>query len=261
MKKVKFFFSSNLLLYVFRVCLAFVLIFSTSCSKDKDKEDEVKTSSSSFTTTPSALAANNNSSAGVYKGIVVGSTGHFELKIKNGSDNITCKLVFDNNSMDLTTTSLNNWMQGQAIKNAVFSGTLNSQSVSLTFSCDSDGSNPVAIIDIPGHTTYVSIVKEKSNMLVECYEGTYIQQTSTGNVNGIWNFVSYGNQVMGWHVNSAGNDHAKFTGTISNSRLVIDSDKLLTIGKDILCFNNNTLTGSAVSCLNEKITVTGARTW
>ncbi|MDR3705194.1 MAG: hypothetical protein P4L28_04705 [Paludibacteraceae bacterium] len=257
MKKVRLFYSikSNFNIFVFSLVLC-VALFS-SCSKDED----IKTNSSSLTTTPTALAINDNSSAGVYKGIVVGSTGYFQVKVKNGDDSITCKLVFDNISLNLTTTSLSKWSSRQPIKNAVFSGMLNSQSVSLTFSCDSDGSNPVAVIDIPGHTTYVSIVKEKSNMLVECFEGSYIQHSSSGDVSGIWNFVSYGENVDGWHVNSLGRDHAKFTGTISNSRLIIDTDKLLTIGKDLLYFNNNLLSGTAVSCIGETINVTGTRVW
>lgn len=236
----------------------FSLAILNSCSKDNNDDESTATSNSTLATTPTAIAANDNSSAGVYKGIVVGSSGYFQLKLKNGNDSVNCKLVFDNYTVNLTTISLSNWTAGQAIQNAIFTGVLNGATISINFSCDANGLNPVAIITIPGHTTHVVIVKEKSNMLVKCYLGTYSNQYETG----IWNFVTYGETIQGCHQSSSGNNFSAFTGKISNSKLTLISDQSLSIGQENLILSSeDKLSGTVVSSQNTTVTVAGERAY
>lgn len=236
----------SLIAKLFLSLLVSVPLILSACS------DDSASSTTQLSTTPTALAAYDNSSAGIYKGIVVGSSGHFELKIKNGSDTIACYFVFDGVSDTLTSTSLANWTPGQAITNAIFTGSLNGVTVTLTFSCGATGSNPTVVVTIPGHTTYVSITKETSTMLVECYEGTYVQHTSGGNINGKWDFISYGGFVKGYHVDDTGNG-GEFAGTISGTTL--------TIGEDILTISGQKVSGAIYNSDNEQISVAGKRTW
>ncbi len=174
--------------------IGLLLIGLSGCKKDSDSEPAPQ----NIENTPSAIAANDNSSAGVYKGVMVGSSGYFKITIENGDNSSTCIFVLDDKEVTLTTTSLADWTPGQAITNAVFTGTWNGVSVSLTFSCGSDGSNPTATIAVPGHTVNVSLSKETSTALVKCYEGTYVDQSNqeTSTEPGILSFMAISELVI-----------------------------------------------------------------
>lgn len=230
---------------------ALVLFFSiaTSC-KSNDP-------SLNLATSPEALAVNNTSSAGVYKGIIVGSSGYFNLSIMNGSSDATCKFVFDGKEVTLTSASFGSWTSGQAINNALFTGTLDGKTINLTFSCDANGSNPTTTVTIPGHTVYTTVIKEKSDMLVKCYEGTYTVAKKTGTLKGTWNFVAYkpgsgnGSIVTGYHADPESN------GPIYGDEV----NGVLQIGDNPLQMDETSVSGSFKNGIGELITVTGKRTY
>jgi len=224
---------------------AFLLVISmvTSCKTNDPALN--------LATKPEAVAANNASSAGVYKGVIVGSSGYFNLSIKNGSDAITCKFVFDGNEVALTSKSFGSWAAGQPINNAVFTGTLNGQTINLTFSCDANGANPAVTVTIPGHTVYASVVKEKSDTLVKCYEGTYTIAKAKGTISGTWNFVYYGQLVYGYRADAESN------GAIYGD--VVDG--VLQIGDGPLHIDETSVSGSFKNSGGELVTVTGKRTY
>ncbi len=199
-----------------------ILVGLIACQKDDDSKDL----SANIEKSPSALAVNNSSSAGVYKGILVGSSGYFKISVKNGSENISCNFVFDGKSAILTSNFLQNWKPGDPITEAVFSGTWDGKSVSLTFSCGANGSNPAISVNIPNHVVYASIVKELSTVLVKCYEGTYTVTNSQETYNGVWNFVVEGNSVVGYRADKEGNEN--YTGTVSGTTLTVNN-KVFTI--------------------------------
>jgi hypothetical protein len=229
--------------------LVIVLLFFglSGCKKDSGSD-----SGSNIETTPSAVAALNSSSAGVYKGVLVGSSGYFKISIKNGTDSIYCNFKFDGTSAKLTNTSLANWTPGTAITNAVFSGIWNGESVSLTFSCSANGTNPTLTVTVPGHTVNVSIYKETSTTLVKCYEGTYVVAKQPINLNGIWNFIAIGNIIIGYHSDPESN--GVITGTISGNTLTLhEAEATLTI-------NDTNVSGSFIDGSGHATTITGKRT-
>ncbi len=142
------------------------------CKKDNNEDDD-KDTCTTCATTPEAKAAYNNSSAGVYKGIVTGSSGTLVFYVGNENNEIKALLAFDGKSAVLTSQSFGNWTPGEAIEGAVFTGTLNNQTVQATFSVSSQGLNPSVTLSIPGHNIYVAMFKETSEILVKSFEGTY----------------------------------------------------------------------------------------
>lgn len=203
---------------------------------------------------PEALAAYDHSSAGIVKGVLVGSSGVFKFSIKNGNDSVYCLVTFDGaTGMLLPTTDMSAWNPGDAFS-ATFTGTVGGTDVSVYFKCNSDGTSPVATFTIPGHDVTVSLYKETSTLLVKGYEGTYINYDIATNKeldHGTFNFVEYNGAVSGTHSGTDGT--GSFTGTVANSKLTIDKDEL-----DI---TDTSVSGSIIHSENtEKIVVTGKRT-
>lgn len=140
-------------------------------------------------TTPEAKAEHNTSSAGVYKGVIVGSTGTIALYLYNTGTEVSALVAFDGKNATLTTTSLSGWAPGQPITNALFTGTIDGQTVQALFSVEANGQNPSVQLTIPGHTVTVAVYKETSTMLIKNYEGTY-----AGDDNGIFNMSMSGEE-------------------------------------------------------------------
>lgn len=141
-----------------------------SCKKSADKGDDYKCTTCA--TSPTALAANDNSSKGIYKGVVIGSTGTIEFNIMNNGTTLTATMVLDGQTINLTSNVT--WTAGTPVV-APFTGTLNGASVSITFAVGSSGQEPsVTSADIPGHpNASFLIAKETSTALIKCFEGTY----------------------------------------------------------------------------------------
>jgi hypothetical protein len=174
------------------IAMAFfaVLFVFNSCKKDDDDNNDY--TCSACASTPAALAANDASSAGVYKGVLLGSTGTISISLFNGNTNATAVVVLDEQTVTLTSTDLAGWEPGQAVSNALFTGTINGQNVSAVFSVDANGQNPQVSVGYPGHAgIVVEIYKEFSTALVKSFEGTY-----SGGSSGGLNIVMRGNDYI-----------------------------------------------------------------
>lgn len=125
----------------------------------------------------------NNTSFGVYKGIVVGSAGTIIIRINNGDTLVKGYLNIDNLKDTLSTTR--KLTAGQPIVNLNFNGRFSS----LTMSADADGNNAqITNLVITGHPgARALIVHENSTQQLLCYGGTF-----TGDLNGTICFIKTG---------------------------------------------------------------------
>lgn len=166
---------------------------------------------------PEAKAEYDASSAGVYKGILVGSSGTIAWYLYNTGTEVKALVSFDGKSGTLTCPDLGSWVPGQPVSSALFTGTINNEQISATFSVGANGQNPQVTVLIPGHDVHIAIYKESSSTLIKSFEGTY-----SGDDNGIFNMVfkgadftiitdGGGDPVSGTLVN--GSIHLEFSGT------------------------------------------------
>lgn len=224
-------------------------ILTTSCSKDDDKPAY---SCQSCASTPDALAVNDASVKGIYKGTIIGSTGTISINIQNGSSTITGTLVLDGVSVALTSNVT--LVDGQPYV-APFTGVYNGSQISLTLSVGLGGSNPTMVSSsIPGHPNAVfTIAKETSTSLIEAFEGTY--SISDGET-GVFNVVlSRGIGLFGYIARENGQVETNSgDGTVNASGQLIEEGIILgTISGDII--NGTFLNGD-----NNTVNITGNRT-
>ena len=242
MKKLKF------------LAIVLAITFLTGCKKDDDAPDNSYTCAT-CKTTPDALAANNSSSKGVYKGVVIGSTGTISFDIANNGTAITATMTLDGVTATLTSTVA--WVSGQPYV-AAFTGTLSGQAVSITFSVSATGGTPVVTAsNIPGHASAsFNIIKETSAGLVECFEGTYsttLPETGTFNiilVRSLSTWLGVARKTGTTTSGSAG------TGSISNNNLVDPSQN----NKTIATITGDNINGSFADNNGKTVTLTGKRT-
>lgn len=106
-----------------------VLLFLVSCNKDDDTSPQ-----------------NSDTVTGVYSGVLVGSTGAYELNLtENGA---TSTVLFDDTNYNLSSNeTLEN---GQSI-------TLTDGTISLVITVDNNGENPGISFTIPGHNIQATI--------------------------------------------------------------------------------------------------------
>lgn len=191
--------------------------------------------------TPQALAANNVSSKGVYKGVFFGSSGVISFDIQNNNSSVTATLIID--AVTVLFSSATFPQPGQPYS-AIFTGTFNNQPASINFSVGANGSLPVITsANIPGHSNIAfSLLKETSANLVECFEGTSKGATNnvpeSGRFNlvlsrsaGTWNALaiddrSNQNQFQYWNGTISGNSLSctcppsiNLTGTFSGDQI------------------------------------------
>jgi hypothetical protein len=142
-------------------------------------------STSGLVTTPEALAVNNTVSQGIYKGVVVGSTGTIRFDIANNGATITAVMIIDGITVNLTSPTAP--VTGKPYS-AVFTGSLSGSAVTFTFSVDASGHNPaITAISIPGHPAATFLInKETSTSLIEAFLGTY---STTKGVTGTFDMV------------------------------------------------------------------------
>lgn len=167
--------------------LAFLAITlpQISCSGDDAESTDPAYVCETCADMPDALAANDQSIKGVYKGIFIGSTGTIFIDIQNGSNVITATMVLDGQSIELTSTA--EIIDGEPFV-APFTGMYNGSSISITFSVGLNGADPIVVTsDIPGHPNAVfEVHKETSTSLIEAFEGSY---TRTGGETGAFNIL------------------------------------------------------------------------
>lgn len=173
--KMKTFQTSKGLL-MWAVVIFGISVFTLSCSKDSSSDPYV---CASCHPTPDALVANDAISKGIYKGIIVGSTGTITINVQNGVNTVTATLVLDGTTVLLTSTVTPTAAQSYL---APFTGIYNGDPISLTFSVAANGATPTIVTsDIPGHpNASFQIIKETSTAQIEAFEGTYAKTGETG---------------------------------------------------------------------------------
>lgn len=154
--------------------LAFVVF---SCG-----DDETAYKCKDCVDTPEAAAANDASGKGIYKGLVIGSSGTIKFNIANSGSTYSATLELDGETYELTTSGT---FDGGF--EALFYGTMNTTNdIAIGFWVGSDGAEyGVWIESLPGHEgAVIEIQKEYSDALVAVYEGTF-----SGDASGVFNMV------------------------------------------------------------------------
>lgn len=202
----------------FIALMAVGMLSLNSCSNgDDDGEAYV---CETCVNTPDALAVNDAKATGVYKGIVVGSSGTVRFDVQNGSNTISAVLTIDGTTVNLTAQAMPT--AGEPYVSA-FTGTLNGSPITVTFQVGAQGGAPTVISsDIPGHPNAVfQVYKETSTSLVEAFEGTYQKPGETGIFNiilstalGGFKGISKDDQTQ--TVNDIGGGYDGSTGNITN---------------------------------------------
>lgn len=170
----------KLLLSIIALGLGCAIVLNACKKKDDTKVTTPTTNTytcSSCIATPEAKAANDNVSKGIYKGVIVGSTGTIKFDIMNSDNTIKAYLVMDGVSTILTAKVA--WNADSAYVSP-FEGTLDGQPVSITLRIDVNGGNPiVTAMNIPGHPNAgLTLSKETSTNLIKCFEGTATNATT-----------------------------------------------------------------------------------
>lgn len=157
------------------ICALALTIYS--CGKSKTEKEP------SFATKAETKPQFDKTSFGVYKGVIVGSSGYIVFRINNGDNVVKGFLKIDGKEDLLTTKEV--LVAGKAISNVLFTGSFSS----MRISADADGRNAeLSDIKIEGHKYaggYIS--HEKSNQQVLVYEGNF-----TGVSSGIINIARVG---------------------------------------------------------------------
>ncbi|WP_295799223.1 hypothetical protein [Mucilaginibacter sp.] len=243
----------NVLYYV--VALALIVTVTFSCSKSKDSNKAPAYTCATCKATPDAVAANDTKNKGVYKGIIIGSSGTIMFNLANSGTTITAVLVIDGVTANLTASVS---VVDGATYIAPFTGTLSGTAVSITFSVDANGGSPtVTSFNIPGHASATfTIAKETSNALIECFEGTY---DSTRPETGTFNLLlSRSLKLFGGASRKTGSSEShSFHGVINANSELVDSDG----GKVIAKLTADALAATFVDGNNATVTVTGKRTF
>lgn len=234
-----------------------VILLATSfvsCKKDTKKENPAYTCTT-CKTTPEANASNDASNKGIYKGVIIGSSGTIMFNLQNNGTAITAIMVIDGTTVNLTSTV--SIIAGQTYVSP-FTGTLNGQSVSLAFSVGATGQNPaVTASNIPGHANSTfSIIKETASSLVECFEGTY---STTKPETGIFNLILSRNlKVFSGASRKDGSTASNaFNGTINAYNELIDASS----NKSIVTLTGDNLASTFVDGSGSTVTVKGKRTF
>lgn len=245
---------------IFPLISAVLMIASVAvvaCKKSDNKTEEAQTPAytcTSCTAAAEAKADNDSSSKGIYKGVLIGSTGTVKFNVANSSSTINAVLVIDGITVNLT--SAIQWIGGQPYV-APFTGTLNNQPVSITFSVGLNGGSPVITSsDIPGHPgASFTLIKETSNALVEAFEGTY---STTQPESGTFNIIlSRPARIWGGRERKDGATQSNsINGTIKENGELNTSPDGNYIGK----LAGDILSGSFVDGGGSTVTVTGKRT-
>ncbi|MBI5371520.1 MAG: hypothetical protein HZA79_05780 [Sphingobacteriales bacterium] len=162
-------------------------LIGSACKKTK-----TESSSGGLPVSPETKPQYNNTSFGVYKGVVVGSTGTIVIRINNGDTIVKAYLSIGNNKDTLSANQP--VIAGQPILDLDFTGRISS----MTLSANADGSNAqVTSLTITGHPNAGAlVVHENSTQQVLCYEGTF-----SGDLNGTICFVKVGTLIRSEPVN------------------------------------------------------------
>jgi hypothetical protein len=232
----------KLILFIIVATLTFTY---SGCKKSSSKKKEETFTCSTCKKTPDAVAANDASAKGVYKGVLIGSTGTIAFDVNNSGNTFTATMVIDGATVVLTSTV--NYVAGEAYTSN-FKGTMGGQPVSVHFTVGAGGQDPqVTTADIPGHASITFIlVKETSTALIEGFEGTY--DTSKGE-SGTFNIL-LSRAIKRWGAlvrKNGSNQTSNEDGIINSNDLMDDGHILATINGDALEGHTNDNNGNTVN--------------
>ncbi|MDR0835120.1 MAG: leucine-rich repeat domain-containing protein [Tannerella sp.] len=151
-----------------------------------------------ITSTPEARSEFDNRNGGIYKGVLVGSTGTFKIVLQDGKQQ--AEAFFDGEPQTLFPSEPVNITAGQPVR--IYFRSIDGR-FSLVFSVDGDGQNPLVEAYIPDHPMTGLAVKETSTQLAEVYEGryngkmTFNGEEGTLNTAGSFNVIVQGNRISG----------------------------------------------------------------
>ncbi len=246
--------------HIITLLTACIFLALNACKKDKDKDPDTTknppvTSSYKCSTcvqSPEAKTEYDGSSKGIYKGILVASTGTIRFNVGNDGSSITAIMVIDGETVSLSSSIA--WENGEPYI-APFTGTMNGGPVSITFSVAPDGNDPkVTASSIPGHpNASFTLIKETSNALVEGFEGNYSISDGT---KGTFNILlSRALDKWGGVARENGTFHDEnIKGTIDGGK-IIDRD-----GKTLGTLSGDEISGSFQDGDGKTVTISGKRT-
>lgn len=205
----------QIILPIMAVSMLFISML-TSCKKS-DKDTNTPYVCATCSSTPQGNPMYDNSANGLYKGIVIGSSGTIKFDINNSANAIIATLVIDGDSAVLI-SQISAPPTGTYV--SPFFGTMNGQPVSITFEVNFDGSSPtITSSNIPGHPNATFIIaKETSTVVVRCFEGTY---SNSHNENGTFNII-VSTILKGWqgiYKESGTNNTTNISGSYVNNIL------------------------------------------
>jgi hypothetical protein len=168
---------------------ALITVCMASCSDDNGGES-VPTSDvddSGLTLVPDAKIEFNDSNYGIYKGVFTGSSGVVTVDLFN-DDTATATLVVDGTTYNFTSA------ETVALDQAVTGFTFTSGANSFDFNVSASGTSPtITNIVLDGHPdAHSEIIKEYSDALVRCYQGTF-----SGEDTGDFNLIRIENSLYG----------------------------------------------------------------
>lgn len=187
--------------------LALLACLVISCSDD----DDAPYTCSTCVDTPEAVAANDNSGKGIYKGLFIGSSGTIKFDIANNGNSIVAILMLDGENITLQTTGTYNADTGLE---AYF--TNSSKGISIGFYVSANGGS-VEVFDIviPGHpNAEIEIAKELSSSLIRVFEGRF-----SGGANGTFNMFTKEDEWIIVAREDGKTNSTKFYGILSNEAL------------------------------------------
>ncbi len=163
------------LIYTFAV----LMLVLSSCSSDDSKSNPLSNN-------PEANADYNASNYGIYKGVMVGSSGVVFVNINNNG-HISAKMIVDGSTHNFTTE------QTVALGEETDLTFTNGDEF-FTFHVGAGGEDPaITDISMEGHPfAFAEIVKEFSDSQVKCFQGNY-----TGDVTGVFNLILIENNFYG----------------------------------------------------------------
>ena len=165
------------------ILVAIIVISLFACKKSNT---DTKDTDNGLPTAPETKPQYDNTAFGVYKGVIIGSSGYIIFRINNGDNIVKGYLTMDNQKDTLTTTTV--LVSGQPISNILFTGRISS----MRLSANANGSNStLSEIRINGHNNVTGFIShEESTKQVFCYEGTF--SGGINNITGIINATRVG---------------------------------------------------------------------
>ncbi len=188
------------------ITLLFAITIMFSCSSDSSSDSN----SNVLATTPLAQAEFDSSNLGIYKGVFTGSSGNITVNIMNDG-NVNATLVLDGVSSTFTTT------EEVSGNGDISSLTFTSGGMSFDIDISNNGETAdVSALNIPGHpNAAMIIVKEYSDIIVKCYQGTF-----TGTSSGVFNIMTSENNVYGLVYPSGAEDAYYLSGLINETTIL-----------------------------------------